>query len=244
MKPFFEILDACTSTNTLMSGRTDAPHGSVLAARAQSHGRGQRGNSWESEPGRNLTFSLMLRPAALPAARQFELSMVVSLAIADAIDALLPEGVRTTVKWPNDIYIGLGKVCGILIENRLCEARVDSSIVGAGINVNQRRFTSDAPNPVSVIHHNGGRETDLDTFLRDVTARITADWDAYSAAPDPEALSERYFARLLWTTGDHPFRDADGRTFTSHITSVASDGTLTLANGRSFLFKEVSFIIP
>ncbi|MDE6854361.1 MAG: biotin--[acetyl-CoA-carboxylase] ligase [Muribaculaceae bacterium] len=244
MKPFFEILEACTSTNTLMSSRTDVPHGSVLAARMQSQGRGQRGNSWESEPGCNLTFSLMLRPEALPAARQFELSMVVSLAIADAIDALLPPGVQTTVKWPNDIYIGLGKVCGILIENKLRGTHIDSSIVGAGINVNQRDFISDAPNPVSIIHYNGGLKTDLDSFLRDVTHRITSDWDAYSTAPDPDALSARYFARLLWTSGDHPFRDAAGHTFHSHITAVASDGTLTLANGRTFLFKEVSFIIP
>lgn len=243
------VLDSCASTSSELARCDDAPHGFVIASRSQTAGRGQRGNSWEAEPGKNLTFSLLLRPLGLHPARQFELSMVVSLAIADAIDAVLPEGKHTIVKWPNDIYVGLEKICGILIENKLAPAPggaggmvIERSIAGVGINVNQTAFVSDAPNPTSVILQNGGRETALEPFLSDVCRRILDYWAAYEAAPDAEALGRRYFARLLWTSGEHPFADCDGR-FMAHIVSVASDGMLTLSNGRTYAFKEVSFLV-
>lgn len=238
-----ELLESCTSTNTVLAARHDAPHGTVVATHTQTAGRGQRGNSWEAEPGKNLTFSMLLRPAALQAAHQFELSMVVSLAIADAIDEQLSPRVRTTIKWPNDIYIGAEKVCGILIENRLAGMNVEQAIAGVGINVNQQKFLSDAPNPTSIIHHNEGQEIALEPFLNRVCGMILDYWADYEAKPDTEALSKRYFSRLLWTSGEHPFADADG-TFDAHIEAVDPDGILHLSNGRSYAFKEVSFLIP
>ncbi|MCX4264653.1 MAG: biotin--[acetyl-CoA-carboxylase] ligase [Muribaculaceae bacterium] len=243
------FLDSCASTSSELALCDDAPHGFVVAARSQTAGRGQRGNSWEAEPGKNLTFSILLRPCNLHPARQFELSMVVSLAIADAIDKLLPAGLRTIVKWPNDIYVGLEKICGILIENKLSPTPggtggmvIERSIAGIGINVNQKVFLSDAPNPTSVILHNGGAETSLEPFLADVCRNILEYWSAYEAAPDAEVLRQHYFSRLLWTSGEHRFADKDGR-FTAHIVSVASDGMLTLSNGRTYAFKEVSFLV-
>lgn len=240
--PVITNLDSCTSTNAVLAADTDAPHGTVIATRNQTAGRGQRGNTWEAEPGKNLTFSMLLRPDELPVNRQFELSMLVSLAIADAIDSQLPEGIRTSIKWPNDIYVGMGKICGILIENKLEGAAIGRSIAGIGINVNQRLFRSDAPNPVSLIMLNGGRETALDEFLADVTQRIARTTDAYLVAPTPAALKERYMSRLMWTTGAHPFSDADGR-FEARIIDVDLDGMLHLSNGKSYAFKEVSYII-
>ena len=243
------FLDSCASTSSELARCEDAPHGFVIAARSQTAGRGQRGNSWEAEPGKNLTFSMLLRPQGLHPARQFELSMVVSLAIADAIDARLPQGVRTIVKWPNDIYVGLEKICGILIENKLAPTPggagglvIERSLAGIGINVNQIVFVSDAPNPTSLILHNGGVETPLEPFLDEVCARILTYWASYEAAPDAEELGRRYFGRLLWTSGEHPFADKDGR-FMAHIVSVAPDGMLTLSNGRTYAFKEVSFLV-
>lgn len=240
--PEITVLDSCRSTSSEFTDPDRFRHGAVIATREQTAGRGQRGNSWEAEPGKNLTFSMLLRPRGLHAARQFELSMVVSLAIADAIDALLPQGVRTAVKWPNDIYIGLEKVCGILIENRLSGPFIDYSIAGIGININQRRFLSDAPNPTSVILHNGGVESDLSESLKDVCTRILEYWARFEANPDPHRLKNEYFRRLIWTEGDHPFADASGR-FMAHITDVDSDGILHLSNGKTYAFKEVSFLI-
>ncbi len=244
MRPLIDILASCASTNTELAGRPDAPHGAIIAAVAQTAGRGQRGNSWEAEPGRNLTFSQLLRPRRLPAARQFELSMVVSLAIAEAIDTRLPDGVRTVIKWPNDIYIGLEKICGILIENKLAGSMIERAIAGIGINVNQRRFLSDAPNTTSVILHNGGVETNLDAFLADVGARILSDFDAYEDFGSPEVLKEKYMQRLMCTVGLHPFSDAAHGMFEACIVDVDYDGTLTLSNGCRYAFKEVSFFIP
>lgn len=244
MTPHIIVLDSCPSTNSHLAALADAPHGTVVAAVEQTAGRGQRGNSWEAEPGCNLTFSQLLRPAALPAPRQFELSMAVSLAIADAIDAHLPAGVRCTIKWPNDIYVGMRKICGILIENKLAGISIERAIIGAGINVNQRKFISDAPNPTSIINENGGLETPLQPFLTEVTQRIIDTFDNYDSAPDPAALKERYMARLMWTSGEHPFSTPERGTFLDHIADVAFDGTLTLGCGSRHAFKEISYIIP
>ncbi|MDE6611526.1 MAG: biotin--[acetyl-CoA-carboxylase] ligase [Muribaculaceae bacterium] len=236
-------LDKCASTNTVLASMAEAVSGTVVATRRQTAGRGQRGNSWESEPGKNLTFSQLLMPRMLPAARQFELSMIVSLAIADAIDAHLPDGVRTCVKWPNDIYLGREKVCGILIENRLAGSRIERAIVGVGINVNQRVFVSDAPNPTSIIHHNGGAETELDALLTEVSGLIDSRMAAYESSPEPEALKAAYMSRLMRRSGQHLFSDAEHGTFEACISDVDFDGTLTLSNGCRYAFKEVTFII-
>ena len=108
-------LDETTSTNDVARDpRYDA--GAVVIAERQSRGRGQRGNSWSSSAGANLTFSVVLCPGFLEAAQQFYLSKAVSLAVCDTVESF---GVRPQVKWPNDIYIDGRKVAGILIENDL-----------------------------------------------------------------------------------------------------------------------------
>ncbi len=234
-------LDRCGSTSAELAACPDAAHGTVIAARRQTAGRGQRGNSWEAESERNLTFSMLLRPASLPACRQFELSMAVALAVADSIDELLEkEGCaeRTAVKWPNDIYVGDKKICGTLIENSLCGSMIERSIAGIGINVNQRKFVSDAPNPVSLIHF-VGHEVPLGPFLDAVCGRILAEVDSIGATP----LLERFMARLWRGQGSWPFREPGGDVFEASIVDIAPDGMMTLSNGRSYAFKEVAFVL-
>lgn len=236
-------LDACASTNTELAAIPDAPHGFVLAARRQTAGRGQRGNTWEAEPGANLTFSLMLRPDGIPAARQFEMSMLVSLGIARALDAVLEENDypgRIAVKWPNDIYVGNSKLCGILIENSLAGSTIGRAIAGIGINVNQRRFLSDAPNPVSLVGLTG-RQLPLQPVLDRVVGAILGEIDNYDG--NSEALVARYRARLWRGAGVWPFREPGGDIFEASVAEVAPDGTLTLSNGRSYAFKEIAFVL-
>lgn len=254
MRPTFIALDSCASTNTELAASADSlPAGSVLSTRCQSAGRGQRGNSWEAEPGCNLTFSVLLRPQAIDAARQFELSMVVSLAIVRSLDALLARAgssERCSVKWPNDIYVGDRKLCGILIENALSGRTISRSIAGIGINVNQRLFRSDAPNPVSLAQLTG-QDFNLDEALEAVASAILDDLAAYEASPQPAALAAAY-RRCLWRADGrpHPFTDAaTGRRFDASIADVAVDGVITLrpADGspdRRYFFKEVAFILP
>ena len=235
-------LDSCESTNTYIASQTPLmADGDVVAARTQSAGRGQRGNSWEAEPGANLTFSMLLRPAELAPARQFEISMAVSLAIVDVLDGLLPDHLSAQIKWPNDIYVADKKIFGILIEHSLSCSKIQHTIVGIGLNVNQRQFTSDAPNPVSLIQLNG-RTTALEPLLQQLCDTIIADTRSYDTA----ALRRRYFAKLYRGTGLHPYIDTDsGERFLAEIADVAADGIITLraADGqlRRYAFKEVSF---
>lgn len=240
-----EWLDTCASTNTVLAGRTGAATGFALATRCQTAGRGQRGNTWEAEPGANLTFSLLLRPQTIAAAHQFELSMIVSLSIVDTVDAVFAEsGCRqhAEIKWPNDIYVADRKICGILIENTLTGSRIDRSIVGIGLNVNQTLFVSDAPNPASLRGFTGV-SYELDPLLRRLCDNICTALAVYEAAPDPEALTARYMSRLWRREGRWPFVTPAGERFEASIESVSSDGYLTLSGNRRFAFKEVAFIL-
>lgn len=244
--PHIVWADSCDSTNSVLAADATAVHGTVLAARRQTAGRGQRGNKWESEPGMNLTFSMNLA-LQWPARRQFELSMLVSLAIAGTIDAVLAHcgrpGLKATVKWPNDIYVGDGKICGILIEHRLGGAEIERSIVGAGINVNQRKFVSDAPNPVSVATF-ADSDTNLDAMLRYTAQRILEAVDSYDLSEGYISLHERYMSRLWRGDGaPYPFALPDGTRFDAAIADVLDDGTLVLSGGRRFAFKEVVFVL-
>lgn len=241
--PWVIWLDEVTSTNTYAAQVADTlGHGDIVAAHAQSAGRGQRGNSWEAAPGLNLTFSLMLRPGCVEAACQFRISQAVALGVAHVLDRMLP-GVEVSVKWPNDIYAGDRKICGILIENAVIGRSITRSIAGIGINVNQREFVSDAPNPVSM-YMLSGREFELEPLLegvRDETLRLLSS--------DPAALSSDYASRLWRREGIHPFIDhlRGGIRFMASIASVAPSGALTLIDAedtrRDFFFKEVSFVL-
>lgn len=239
-------LESCGSTSAELAAMADAADGTVVVAHTQSAGRGQRGNSWEAEPGKNLTFSQLIQPREWPAARQFELSMLVALAVADTLDAAFAEAgcdARTKVKWPNDIYVGDGKICGILIENRLQGTLIERSIAGIGVDVNQRVFTSDAPNPVSMIHFIG-KETALRPLLERLCDTIADYCRCYTAAPDAEALRQRFISRLYRGDGrEYLFREPGGEPFLATIGDIALDGRLTLSNGRSYAFKEIAYII-
>ncbi|MBL4754156.1 MAG: biotin--[acetyl-CoA-carboxylase] ligase [Flavobacteriales bacterium] len=148
-------LDATTSTNdyaqALLTKGENIAEGTVVIADKQLMGRGQRGNSWVSEPGLNLTFSIILYPKFLRPSDQFELSKAISLGIVSYLRTALPVNLSLiSVKWPNDIYVGDKKVCGILIENLVSGAKLTHSVVGIGLNVNQTQFSDSLPNPTSM----------------------------------------------------------------------------------------------
>ena len=155
----FHQYSELTSTNTELARLADegAPHGTVAIAECQTAGRGQRGNTWESAPGENVTMSVLLHPDGIEPRRQFAISEAVALGVAETLDIYLPAGMRAEVKWPNDIYVGNRKICGILIENRITSTTIERAIAGIGLNVNQELFVSDAPNPVSLRQLTGAR---------------------------------------------------------------------------------------
>lgn len=206
----------------------------VVVADYQTAGRGCGTNTWESERGKNLLFSALIHPNQITASHQFHISMAVSVAISEALEQYIGD---VSIKWPNDIYWRNGKICGILIEQTLKGTTIKESIIGVGLNVNQRIFRSDAPNPVSLWQITA-QETDRDALLSDILSRLRQ-----LLAED---VRSRYMARLYRRSGFHPYTDAGGA-FMARIADVRADGRLVLADDegreRIYAFKEVQFII-
>lgn len=233
------------STNTYLKRvMPDAPHGTVVAAHTQTAGRGQRGNHWEAEPGMNLTFSVMLRPKGVSGRRQYAISEAVAVAITDTLRGYVPDRRLLTVKWPNDIYYGDRKLCGILIENSLTGTEIERSVVGAGVNVNQTVFRSEAPNPVS-LKQITGQDYDIKKLLEDIADAIAEEFDAPER--DLDDLHGRYLGNLWRREGFYPYKTPDGDEFEAMIADVAPTGCLTLrrrdGSQSTYAFKEVIAII-
>lgn len=206
----------------------------VVTADFQTAGRGQGTNRWESERGKNLLFSMLIHPKGIPVNRQFHISMAISLGICEALGKHIGD---LSIKWPNDIYWRNGKIGGILIENTLQGATIKDCIIGAGLNVNQRTFHSDAPNPVS-LWQICESETNRDQLLADIL-------NAFDELLGRD-LKLPYMSMLYRRKGFHPYADQDGA-FMAEIADVEDDGHLLLRddNGQQhrYAFKEVSFVL-
>ena len=216
----------------------------VAVAKSQTAGRGQRGNSWESEPGKNLTFSILLHPTFLEARQQFILSQAIALSIKE----VLYDYVRSPhprIKWPNDIYWNKKKLGGILIENDLMGKQLERCIIGVGINLNQEQFYSDAPNPVSVWQITG-HSTEALTILRKIMQRFVG---YYELIKDGNTLDlvDMYHKSLFRRVGYHKFRKPGGEEFEARIRRVEPDGHLVLEDIQgqmhTFGFKEVEYVL-
>ena len=239
-------LDETDSTNRYISQLCNELQESVaelttVTAEFQSAGKGQRGNTWEADKGKNLLFSFVLYPTFLEARRQFILSQIVSLSIKEELDRWSDE---ITIKWPNDIYWRDKKICGILIENDLSGHFIGRSISGIGININQDEFHSDAPNPVSLYQITGRTykiEKILDEFTEAFGKRYT---DTFTNSSD--RIHKEYIAALYRNDGVYPFY-SDGNIFHASIADVELDGHLLLSTEsgekKRFAFKEVSFLL-
>lgn len=209
----------------------------VWAARFQTAGRGQKGNVWCSADGENLTFSIYLKHRGIEARNQFAVCQAVSLGICRYLSA---KGVEASIKWPNDIYVGDCKICGILISNTVSGTRLTDSVAGIGINLNQIEFPDWVPNPTSlklITKNNYVIEDELHLVLIDIFAE-------YDAIGDKTASD--YLRRLYLKDTPHLFTGAaGGNKFNGVITGVLQDGRLEIrtADGyyRYFAFKEVIY---
>ncbi len=244
--PHYIKVSQTASTNTYLSRlAATLPGGTVIYTPCQTAGRGQKGNSWESEDGKNLTFSHLLKRPPVKARDQFYLSEAAALAVVEALTTEAGDGF--SVKWPNDVYWQDKKVCGMLIENSLNGSDIAICIIGIGINVNQQVFVSDAPNPVSLINISG-HEHDLMALLKRVCSRIEQLVDSLADDTARRDLHQRYMAALYRNDGQlHLWEDADGNRFMASVAGIAPDGTLTLLHEdgtrHDYLFKQVKHII-
>ncbi len=214
--------------------------GTIVITSHQSAGRGQMGTSWESEPNKNLTFSMILYPTKILINQQFILSQIVSLAIQQILQEE-KEGFR--IKWPNDIYFEDKKICGILIENEIMGNHISSSVIGIGLNVNQTVFTGNAPNPVSLTQITG-KEHDLQVLLKKITGKI---FQLYSEVKtsQTETIILQYKQHLYRNNGFYPFSDKNGK-FMAEINDVRDNGLLVVKTDtgevKTFSFKEICYL--
>lgn len=216
--------------------------GDIILAQRQTAGRGQRGHTWESREGENLTFSLLLEPLFLPPSEQFLISECVALGVCDA---LLHYGIEAQIKWTNDIYIGDRKLAGILIEHKLQGSALARTVAGIGLNVNQKAFSDDLPNPISMAQA-AGREFDREEVLQTVATSLMARYEQLREGGAKE-LQADYHQRLYRLGQEHCYALPDGSRFRGIIRGVEPTGALRIENERgellSFLFKEVEFVI-
>lgn len=215
--------------------------GTVVWADFQSAGKGQRGNGWESEAGKNILFSIVLFPGFIKAGEQFILSQIVSLAVANCLQEYT-EGI--SIKWPNDIYWNEKKICGILLENTILEDNIGHSVAGIGININQENFRSDAPNPVS-LKQITNRDYNLEEILKTVVDNINVYYQQIKIGKT-DSLIKQYKESLFRKDGYHLYNDGISN-FLARIQDVDSSGILILktkeGEERHFAFKEVKYII-
>jgi len=235
-------INAVDSTNNEAEKHiATAPEGTVWSAHSQTKGRGQRANKWESEAGKNLTFSILLRPVFLKVENQFLLSKVIALGITDFLNK---KGLQSNIKWPNDIYVGDKKIAGILIENHLSGEYLSSTIAGIGLNVNQAIFVSDAPNPTSFFIETK-QILELKSSLKQLLRAIEKRY-ALLKKGKTVAIENDYLALLYRFNEWHDFLQQDKK-IRARIVGIRTTGELVLEkeSGEVFFaaFKEISYIL-
>jgi BirA family biotin operon repressor/biotin-[acetyl-CoA-carboxylase] ligase len=215
--------------------------GTIFQTNFQSAGRGQMGNGWESEDGKNLLISIILFPTIIKPADQFIISMSVSLGICDFLQR---HHAVSSVKWPNDIYVGNDKIAGILIENSVMGDEIENCVAGIGLNINQIVFVSDAPNPVSLKSLMG-----TDFNLSDCLKQLASDLDKrykQILSEQFDLIRSEYISKLYRLNKWASFVGHDG-IFDGRILTVRDNGRLVIerntGGSSEFSFKEVEFIL-
>ena len=231
-----------------------AEHGTVVYTDRQTAGRGQRGNSWESEPFKNVTMSILLRPKNVAPNQQFWLSEISALAVERELSKYIG---NVSIKWPNDIYYKDFKICGMLIEHSLSGGKICYTIPGIGINVNQQVFLSDAPNPISLANVLG-HEVPTSEILDGIVDEILTMCDLLPEKADE--IHREFLSKLYRRDGFHEYQSTirstsadglsvleEGEHFQARIVNVHPDGMLDLMTTEghihTFAFKEVAFVL-
>ena len=238
-------LDSLDSTNAFLLRKQEEGVicGLVVTADEQTAGKGMGVNVWESEPGANLTFSMGVDMGFMKASDQFLLSQAVPLGLLDVLDKRLPSE-QLTVKWPNDIYFGGHKLAGILINSTIKADRMEASVIGIGLNVNQMHFQEWPTHPISM-KMILGEEVTLEPLLKDL---VTAVGQRIEQLRSPEGIAkiqEDYYRRMLryhqW--GDFETKDGKVKLFVDGIDEFGRLKTLDeTGNTHIYDIKEVKFL--
>ena len=215
----------------------------VVRADFQTDGRGQRGNVWTSNNAENLMFSYVFFPDNFLASNQFLILQAAALSVAEYLETKGIDDVK--IKWPNDIYCGMKKICGMLIENAITGRFLKHCIIGIGINVNQKTFPENLPNPVSMTlltKNNYNLNEEFNNILDIITKKIN------SVDVDHQKIKQDYLKKLLGLNKTLIYR-SNGNFFKGIIKSVDNHGFLSVENQDTGIvgvydFKEIELVIP
>ena len=232
------------STNTflknVLANNEPVPEGTVIMAESQVAGRGQQLNKWYSSINESLAFSLLLKPHFLPVPQQFLLTCAISLGIHHALLPLV--GNQLKIKWPNDVYVGNGKLGGILIENQVQGNAIRNSIIGIGLNINQQEFPAWVPNAVSlrqILH----TDYDLKALLLEICSHIEH-WYIKLKQGETSQIQAAYLETMYWLNSPGVFKAQD-IIFDGVIAGVSPTGQLQVINNgllKSYNLKEIEFL--
>ena len=218
----------------------DLAEGCIIRTDYQHAGKGHAGNSWQSERGMNLLFSVLLKPDFLSPESAFHLSRITSLSLHEIIDNQC-DGVQ--IKWPNDLLVGDKKMAGILIENMIISHTISHSIIGIGLNINQTVFDPSIPAPTS-LKIEKGCHIDMNSLLTAFRSSLET-WYNSLITGNERMIMESYNQRLYRLGVTAYFRSAAGK-FTAIIRDVHPSGELVLETGKgdilTFGFKEVEYL--
>lgn len=233
-------LPSCHSTNDIaaeLMTKKGLNEGAVVITDRQTAGRGQRGNNWEAEPHQNLTFSIVLEPHSLDISEQYLLNISISLALHDFLSQYLQEGLR--IKWPNDIYGYDNKLGGILIENFIKKGQIEYTIVGIGLNINQKNFLFGKATSLS---NECGQNFNLDELLPLLFSHLERRYMQLRKVVYSQLVDE-YHSKLYWINERRTFKADDF--FEGTIRGIDASGRLAIViDGKTehFHVKEVQFI--
>lgn len=232
------FLPSCHSTNIEAANlleKQQVNEGTIVITDNQLAGKGQRGNSWTSDPGKNLTFSLIVKSNFLPIVHQFHLNIFVSLAIADFLNQFQP---GFHVKWPNDVYYDDEKICGILIQNTVKGDMLENTVIGIGLNINQQFQETKATSLAMVT----GAVFDLNEVFQQLCQALEKRY-LQLKRNELAYLKRDYTNRMYWYGEDHLFRD--DKVFQGRIIGVSDAGLLQIESQeglKEFNFKEVVYV--
>jgi len=238
-------LDEVDSTNAYLLNRYRAQQViselMTVSAQYQFKGRGQRSSQgWESNRGENLLFSFIINPRSIAIKDQFIISQMVALAVKEELD-IFADGFK--IKWPNDIYWHDKKIAGILIETELMGSIFDVAVIGIGLNLHQKEFKGDAPNPISLVQITD-KSIRKNEILNHILMRFKTYYDDYLSMEDNTVISQRYLEKLYKLNQMATYSDANGE-FKGKIVNVDRQGFLFIEDEqlftRRYAFKEVRY---
>ncbi|MBK9984741.1 MAG: biotin--[acetyl-CoA-carboxylase] ligase [Saprospiraceae bacterium] len=233
----YETLDSTNkeSQRLLVSGQK--LHGSAILALDQTEGRGQYGRSWFSEPGNHLAISIILQPDYMLVEDLPLLSLKTSIAVVRSLSFFAPE-LKPLIKWPNDIYVGNLKLAGILIENSISSSKVQHSIIGIGMNVNESAFPSDLPNPISLF-----LLTDRKFEIIPLGEKLKE--EMMKVLDEPIEKWKPEYDQLIYGLGIQKDFELNGKNVIATIIGVGTDGKLSLdidGRSKSYFSHEIKWL--